>query len=61
LPPLCEITIYTKGQAFVERPGELDDAVNNSSTDYILFVAFPGVPVGGALGIAEPNPGTCPV
>src|SRR5690348_10145911 len=57
----CEITTYTKGQAFVERPGELDDAVNNGSTDYILYVTFPGVPVGGASRIDEPNPGTCPV
>jgi quercetin dioxygenase-like cupin family protein len=57
----CEITTYTKGQAFVERPGELDDAVNNGSTDYILFVTFPGVPVGGPSRIDELNPGTCPV
>jgi quercetin dioxygenase-like cupin family protein len=57
----CEITTYTKGQAFVERPGELDDAVNKGSTDYIIFVTFPGVPVGGASRIDEPNPGTCPV
>jgi quercetin dioxygenase-like cupin family protein len=57
----CEITTYTKGQAFIERPGELDDAVNNGSTDYILFVTFPGVPVGGPSRIDEPNPGTCPV
>ncbi len=57
----CEITIYTKGQAFVERPGELDDAVNNGSTDYIIFVTFPGVPVGGPSRIDRPNPGTCPV
>jgi quercetin dioxygenase-like cupin family protein len=57
----CEITTYTKGQAFVERPGELDDAVNKGTTDYILFVTFPGVPVGGASRIDEPNPGTCPV
>jgi quercetin dioxygenase-like cupin family protein len=57
----CEITIYAKGQAFVERPGELDDAVNNGSTDYIIFVTFPGVPVGEASRIDQPNPGTCPV
>lgn len=57
----CDVTIYTKGQAFVERPGELDDAVNNGSIDYILFVTFPGVPVGGASRIDEPNPATCPV
>jgi quercetin dioxygenase-like cupin family protein len=57
----CEITIHKKGQAFVERPGELDDAVNRGTTDYIIFATFPGVPVGGASRIDEPNPGTCPV
>jgi len=57
----CEISTYTKGQAFIERPGELDDAVNNGSTDYILYVTFPGVPPGEASRIDEPNPGTCPV
>jgi len=57
----CDVATYTKGQAFVERPGELNNAVNRGSTDYIIFATFPGVPVGGASRIDQPNPGTCPV
>jgi len=57
----CDVTTYTQGQAFVERPGELNNAVNRGSTNYIIFVTFPGVPVGGASRIDQPNPGTCPV
>src|SRR5260370_30020687 len=56
----CEITKYTQGQSFVERPGDVVDAVNTGSTDYILFVTFPGVPVGGSSRIDQPAPGTCP-
>ena len=56
----CDVTIYTKGQSFVERPGEVNLAVNDGSTPYIIFVTFPGVPVGGSARIDEPNPGTCP-
>jgi quercetin dioxygenase-like cupin family protein len=56
----CDVTTYTHGQAFVERPGELDNAVNKGSTDYIIFVTFPGVPVGGPSRIDRPDPGTCP-
>jgi quercetin dioxygenase-like cupin family protein len=56
----CDVNTYSQGQAFVERPGELNNAVNRGSTDYIIFVTFPGVPVGGASRIDEPDPGTCP-
>ena len=56
----CDVTTYTHGQAFVERPGELNNAVNKGSSDYIIFVTFPGVPVGGPSRIDQPNPGTCP-
>ena len=56
----CEITEHTQGQAFVERPGEEDDAVNNGSTNYIVIATFPGVPVGGSARIDLPDPGTCP-
>ncbi len=58
---LCVITKYTQGQAFVEGPGVVVDAVNTGSTDFILLVTFPGVPVGGSSRIDQPNPGTCPV
>ena len=57
----CAIARYTQGQAFIERPGEVVDAVNTGSTDTIMVVTFPGVPVGGASRIDHPNPGTCPI
>jgi quercetin dioxygenase-like cupin family protein len=57
----CVITRYTQGQAFLELPGEVVDAVNTGSTDTILTVTFPGVPVGGLSRIDRPNPRTCPI
>ena len=57
----CDITTYKQGQSFIERPGVVVDAVNTGSTNYILVVTFPGVPVGGSSRIDQPNPGTCPV
>src|ERR1700716_426214 len=54
----CVVTRYTKGQAFLELPGEVVDAVNTGLTDTILTVTFPGVPVGGASRIDQHNPGT---
>jgi hypothetical protein len=56
----CVITRYTKGQAFVEAPGEVVVGVNTGSTDTIIVATFPGVPAGGASRIDQPNPGTCP-
>jgi quercetin dioxygenase-like cupin family protein len=55
----CEITRYTPGQSFVERPSEVVNAVNAGSSDYIAFATYPGVPVGGSPRIDQPNPGTC--
>jgi len=55
----CVITRYTKGQAFIERPGEVVDAVNTGATDTIMVVTFPGVPVGGPSRIDHDNPRTC--
>ena len=40
----CEITTYSAGQAFIERPGEVDDVLNTSTAPYVLFVTFPRVP-----------------
>src|SRR6478736_9213071 len=37
----CETTTYSAGQAFIERPGELDDVLNNGTVPYILYVTFP--------------------
>jgi quercetin dioxygenase-like cupin family protein len=56
----CETTNYTAGQAFIERPGEVDDVVNTGTTPYVLFVTFPRVPHGGSARIDQPDPGTCP-
>jgi len=56
----CEITVYTKGQSFVERPGYVVNAVNTGSTNFIVVATFPGVPVGGLSRIDQSNPGTCP-
>ena len=56
----CETTKYTAGQAFIERPGEVDDVVNTGTTPYVLFVTFPRVPQGGSARIDQPDPGTCP-
>jgi quercetin dioxygenase-like cupin family protein len=56
----CETTSYTAGQAFIDRPGEVDDIVNTGTIPYVLFVTFPRVPRGGSARIDEPDPGTCP-
>ena len=55
-----ETTGYTTGQAFIERPGEVDDAVNTGTIPYVVFVTFPRVPQGGSARINLPDPGTCP-
>lgn len=57
----CLATRYTAGQAFIERVGEVVDAVNTGKIDTIIIATFPGVPVGGLSRIDQPNPGTCPV
>jgi quercetin dioxygenase-like cupin family protein len=56
----CETRTYTAGQAFVERPGEVDQVVNTGTIPYILFVTFPRVPHGESSRTDEPDPGTCP-
>lgn len=56
----CDVTRHEQGQSFVERPGEVDDAVNTGSTNYIIIATFPGVPVGASSRIDLPDPGTCP-
>jgi len=56
----CESTTYTAGQAFIERPGEVDQVVNNGSVPYVLYVTFPRVPPGGSTRTDQPDPGTCP-
>jgi quercetin dioxygenase-like cupin family protein len=56
----CLVKTYSAGQSFIERPGEVDDVLNQSNIPYVLYVAFPGVPLGGSARIDQPDPGTCP-
>ncbi|HYM97797.1 MAG TPA: cupin domain-containing protein [Candidatus Sulfotelmatobacter sp.] len=55
----CHIFTYSAGQAFIERPGEVDDVVNTGAIPYVLYVTFPSVPHGGSARIDVPDPGTC--
>lgn len=56
----CEVNTYTAGQAFIEKPGEVDQVVNHGTVPYVLLVTFPDVPAGGSARTDVPNPGTCP-
>jgi quercetin dioxygenase-like cupin family protein len=56
----CQSTTYTAGQAFIERPGEVDQVINETADPYVLFVTFPRVPQGASARTDEPDPGTCP-
>ena len=56
----CEIATYSAGEAFVERPGEVDQVINTGTVPYTLFVTFPRVPAGASARTDVPNPGTCP-
>ena len=56
----CQPTTYSAGQAFIERPGEVDDVINTGTVPYVLFVTFPRVPQGASARTDEPDPGTCP-
>ncbi len=55
----CRTKTYTAGQAFVERPGEVDQVINTGAVPYVLLVTFPRVPHGTSSRIDEPDPGTC--
>jgi quercetin dioxygenase-like cupin family protein len=55
----CHTRTYTAGQAFVERPGEVDQVINTGTDPYVLFVTFPRVPQGASARTDEPDPGTC--
>jgi quercetin dioxygenase-like cupin family protein len=56
----CQTTVYSAGDAFIERPGEVDQVVNTGTVPYVLFVTFPRVPQGELARTDEPDPGTCP-
>jgi quercetin dioxygenase-like cupin family protein len=55
----CRTTTYTAGQAFIERPGEVDDVLNTGTIPYVLLVTFPRVPQGEPARTDESDPGTC--
>jgi quercetin dioxygenase-like cupin family protein len=55
----CVVTDYTRGQAFIERPGEPLNAKNNGTTITTIYATFPSVAVGGPTRNDEPDPGTC--
>jgi quercetin dioxygenase-like cupin family protein len=56
----CVVTRYTAGQSFIERPGEVADAVNTGSIPTLGYATFPDVPTAGSPRIDQPDPGTCP-
>lgn len=56
----CQVDSYAAGQAFVERPGEVDQVTNAGAIPYVLFVTFPRVPEGDAPRTDVADPGTCP-
>ncbi len=55
----CQASTYSAGQAFIERPGEVDDVLNTGTVPYVLLVTFPRVPQGDSARIDEPDPGNC--
>jgi quercetin dioxygenase-like cupin family protein len=56
----CEAKTYQAGQAFIERPREVDDVVNTGSVPYVLYVTFPDVPPGaGTAGTRIDQPAPC--
>jgi quercetin dioxygenase-like cupin family protein len=56
----CVVTTYAAGQSFIERPGEVADAVNTGSIATLGYATFPGVPIGGSPRIDQSDPGICP-
>jgi quercetin dioxygenase-like cupin family protein len=56
----CQVESYAAGQAFVERPGEVDQVTNDGAIPYVAFVTFPRVPQGESARTDEADPGTCP-
>jgi quercetin dioxygenase-like cupin family protein len=52
----CTSHVYTAGDAFFERPGAIQNGVNEGDTTSVLYVAFPSVPKGGSPRIDVPAP-----
>ena len=55
----CDVTTYTAGQSFLERPSDTLNAVNTGQIQTIIYATFPGVPAGGSPRIDRSDPGTC--
>jgi quercetin dioxygenase-like cupin family protein len=56
----CVVEVHSAGDAFIERPGEVDQVVNTGTIPYVNMVTFPSVPPGASTRIDLPDPGTCP-
>lgn len=56
----CNATTYHAGDAFIERAGEIVDAVNTGTTVTVIYVMYPRVAQGTPQRIDLPDPGTCP-
>ena len=56
----CDAHIYTAGQAFYERPTDVQDGVNTGTTEGVVYVTFPSVPASGSARDDQPDPGVCP-
>jgi len=56
----CDATTYTAGQAFIERPGEVHDAVSTGAIPYVAFATYVRVAPGAPTKVDKPDPGTCP-
>ena len=42
----CRVHTYSAGQAFVERPDQVNQVINTGTVPYVLVVTFPRVPAG---------------
>jgi len=49
----CQAVTYGAGQAFIGRPGEVDDIFNTGTVPFVLYVTFPRVPQGDSARIDE--------
>ena len=56
----CDAHVYTAGQAFFERPTDVQDGVNTGTTEGVVYVTFPSVPASGSARDDQPDPGVCP-
>jgi quercetin dioxygenase-like cupin family protein len=56
----CHGRTYTAGQAFVEVPEEIYDAVNLGTDAAMVYATFKNVPIGVSPRIDQPAPATCP-